>query len=158
MADTFNKDKWPLVKFYYVVNISGDDDDIGDIAFQEVSGLDQETEVIEYRHGDSHVFSPIKRPGMIKFTDVTCKKGMFKGDERATKLFTRFITDKSSYAKRVSVTIKLLDEGGEVLVQWDLKNAFPKKLSGTDLKSDSNEIAIETLEFAHEGLTTKVVS
>ena len=67
---------WPMPKFYFSVDI-GDDTDI---AFQEVSGLDVESEVIEYRHGNSPNHSVIKMPGMMKFSDITLKKGVFADD------------------------------------------------------------------------------
>jgi phage tail-like protein len=53
---------------------------------------------------------------------------------------------------RVTVVIKLLDESGNVTMQWQLLNAWPTKITSTDLKSDGNEVAIDTLEIAHEQL------
>jgi len=162
MADTVNNDKWPIVKFHFLISITGGDGTYaGDIAFQEVSGLDQEVDVVEYRHGDSAIFSTIKIPGLVKTGEVSLKKGMFKADDRLTSLFNAFYDKKSYYsdvAKRLQVTIKLLDELGNPVMQWDLKNAFPKKLTGTDLKSEATELAIESLELAHEGITSTVVA
>ena len=54
--------------------------------------------------------------------------------------------------KRNTVTISLLDEGGAPTMVWTLANAWPTKITGTDLKSDGNEVAVETIEIAHEGL------
>ena len=68
---------WPLPKFYFSVDIGTE---FTDLAFQEVSGLDISTEAIEYRHGNSQAFSPIKMPGMLKYADVTLKKGVFTSD------------------------------------------------------------------------------
>ena len=65
---------WPLPKFYFSVDIG---EEFTDLPFQEVSGLDVETEVIEYRHGNSPSHSTIKMPGMMKFGDITLKKGVF---------------------------------------------------------------------------------
>ena len=53
----------------------------------------------------------------------------------------------------MTVTISLLDEEGKATMVWKLANAWPTKISGTDLKADGNEVAVETLEIAHEGLT-----
>ena len=64
---------WPLPKFYFSVDIG----DFTDLPFQEVSGLDTETEVIEYRHGNSLTHSTIKMPGLMKYGDITLKKGVF---------------------------------------------------------------------------------
>jgi len=47
----------------------------------------------------------------------------------------------------------LCDEAGKATMSWTLANAWPTKITGTDLKSDGNEVAVETLEVAHEGLT-----
>ena len=54
--------------------------------------------------------------------------------------------------KRVPVTISLLDEGRAPTMVWTLANAWPTKITGTDLKSDGNEVAVESIEIAHEGL------
>ena len=64
---------WPMPKFYFSVDIG----EFTDLPFQEVSGLDIETEVIEYRHGNSPSHSAIKMPGMMKYSDITLKKGVF---------------------------------------------------------------------------------
>jgi phage tail-like protein len=55
--------------------------------------------------------------------------------------------------KRKSMTISLLDEAGAPTMMSTLVNAWPTKITGTDLKSDGNEVAVETIEIAHEGLT-----
>lgn len=55
--------------------------------------------------------------------------------------------------KRVPVIISLLDETGKPTMVWTLANAWPTKITGTDLKAEGNEVAVETIEIAHEGLT-----
>jgi len=138
---------WPLPKFFFSVDIS----EVGEnLAFQEVSGLDVETDVIEYRAGNSKVFSTIKMPGMVKSANITLKKGVFAKDNRFWDWFSQ---TKLNTIKRQTVTIKLLDEESNATMVWTLANAFPTKIQSTDLKSDGNEVAIETLELAHEGLT-----
>jgi phage tail-like protein len=59
---------------------------------------------------------------------------------------------KMNTIKRRTVLIKLLDENGKVTMQWQLNNAWPTKITGTDLKSDGNEVAVDTLEICHEQL------
>ncbi len=138
---------WPLPKFYFSVDIGGIADDL---PFQEVSGLDTETQAIEYRAGNSKTFSTIKMPGMAKIGNVTLKKGVFVKDN---KFFDWYSKIKMNTIKRESVTIKLLDENGKPTMVWKLANAWPTKITGTDLKSDGNEVAVETLELAYETLT-----
>jgi phage tail-like protein len=119
-------------------------------AFQEVSGLDTEAQVIEYRAGNSKVFSTIKMPGLMKTGNVTLKKGVFANDNRFWDWFNQI---KMNTITRRTVTISLLDKTGAPTMVWKLANAWPTKIAGTDLKSDGNEVAIETIEIAHEGLT-----
>ncbi|MEM7106106.1 MAG: phage tail protein [Bacteroidota bacterium] len=156
--DTTNNDLWPVSKFHFLVTIAGGSV-TGDISFQEVSGLDQETDVMEYRHGDNPAFGTIKKPGLVKSTNVVCKKGIFKNDKRITDMFNDIYNKKYYYEKseRMQITIKLLDEAGNPIMTWELTNAFPMKLTGTDLKSDASEIAVESLEFAHEGIKATMV-
>ncbi|MCD7977300.1 MAG: phage tail protein [Tannerellaceae bacterium] len=146
MAGDAQDNVWPLPKFYFAVEIPP----LGETAFQEVSGLDVEAQVIEYRHGNSKEFSTIKMPGIKKYGNVTLKKGIFSGDNKFWKWFEGI---KMNLIKREDVTIKLLDESGKPTMVWSLKNAWPTKITGTDMKSDGNEVAVETLEIAHEGLT-----
>ncbi len=135
---------WPLPKFSFLVKW-GDQQ----ISFREVSGLNIETTPIEYRSGDSKEFSVVKMPGLVKSGNVTMKKGVFKSDNKFWDWFNQI---KLNTIERKAVTISLLDEGGNATMTWTLKNAFPIKISGTDLKADGNEAAIESLDIAHEGL------
>jgi len=136
---------WPLPKFYFQVKW-----DSQVMSFQEVSGLDIQSEEIKYRHGDSPEFSVIKMPGMKKFGNVTMKKGVFKSDNKFWDWFNQI---KMNTVKRLPVTISLLDETGAPTMVWTLANAWPTKITGTDLKSEGNEASIETIEIVHEGLT-----
>ena len=119
------------------------------MAFQEVSGLDIEAQPIEYR-GDSKGFSEVKMPGIKKTGNVTLKNGVFKFDNKIWDWFNQI---KMNTIKRVPVTISLLDEAGKPTMVWTLANAWPAKITGTDMKSDGNEVAVESIEIAHEGLT-----
>lgn len=148
MAGEAQGTPWPVPKFYFKVKLG----EQGEIAFQEVSGLDAEYDVIEYRAGDSATFSTIKMPGLRKSSDVTLKKGMFKDDQ---KLYTYFDSVKMNTVLREQVVIMLLDEEGTALFTWELTNAFPLKITSTDLNAQSSEAAIEELVLAHEGLVQK---
>jgi len=148
MADDGSKQSttvWRLPKFYFQVKW-----DSQVMLFQEVSGLDAQSEEIKYRHGDSPEFSAIKMPGMKKVGNVTMKKGTFKSDDKFWDWFNQI---KMNTIKRLPVTISLLDDTGSPTMVWTLTNAWPTKITGTDLKSEASEVAIETLEIAHEGLT-----
>ncbi len=136
---------WPLPKFHFQVKW-GDNE----IAFQEVSGLDSEAQIIEYRSGNSVNFTATKMPGLKKFGNVTMKKGIFKGD---TSFWDWLNQIKMNVIARIAVTIILLDEEHKPAMTWKLENAWPTKITETDFKSDGNEVAIESIEIAHEGLS-----
>lgn len=136
---------WPLPKFLFEVKW---DDTV--MHFQEVSGLDVESQPIGYRHGDSTQFSVIKMPGVRKYSDVTMKKGVFKSDNKFWDWFNEI---KMNTVRRKPITISLLDEAGSPTMVWTLANAWPTKISGTDLKATGNEVAVETIVISHEGLT-----
>jgi phage tail-like protein len=138
---------WPLVKFSFQVKW-----DDKELIFQEVTGLSSETQVIEYRGGSSKVYSTVKMPGIQKFGNITLKKGIFKGD---TALWDSYGLIKMNTIKRSTILISLLDEANAVAMSWSLLNAFPCKITVTDMKSDANEVAVESMELAHEGLTVK---
>lgn len=137
--------EWPLPKFHFLVKW-----DSFEMQFQEVSGLDAESQPIEFRAGNSKQFSPIKMPGLKKFGNVTMKKGVFKGDNKFWDWFNEI---KMNTIQRKPVTVSLLDETRNPTMVWTLANAWPTKITGTDLKASGNEGTVETIEFAHEGLT-----
>lgn len=145
MAGEAQGNVWPLPKFHFSVDIGSQTN----LPFQEVSGLDTETQVIEYRAGNSKTFSTIKMPGIAKFGNVTMKKGIFVKDNNFFDMYSKI---QMNLIERLTVTIKLLDQDGNPTMVWTLANAWPTKITGTDMKSDGNEVAVETIEFAHEGL------
>ena len=136
---------WPMPKFHFRV-MWGDQE----MSFQEVTGLDAQSEEIKYRTGNSPIFSVIKMPGLIKYSNVTMKKGIFKGDN---KFWDWFVQIKQNTIKRIDITISLLDETDNPAMVWKLKNAWPTKISGYELKAEGNEVAVESIEIVHEGLT-----
>lgn len=142
-----NDNLWPLPKFYFSVDLGTG---MENAVFQEVSGLETETQAIEYRHGNSKLFSTLKMPGIVKSGNVSLKKGIFVKD---TAFWDWYATIKMNVIKRNTITIQLLDQEGKATMTWTLQNAWPTKISATDLKSDGNEVAVETLEIAHEKLT-----
>ena len=137
---------WPLPKFRFEVDLG---DELKGILFQEVSGMDVENQIIEYRNSNTPLFSSQKMPGIAKFGNVTMKRGVFVNDNSFWDWHSQF---KMNSIKRRTIIIKLLDEGGNITMQWTLSNAWPTKITSTDLKSDANEIAIDTIEIAHEQL------
>lgn len=140
---------YPLPKFHFRVEWGG-----SKIGFTEVTGLNIENELIEYRDGASPEYHKVKMPGLQKYGNITLKRGMFNGDN---EFFQWLNTVSLSKVERRDVSIALLNENHEPVYIWRVKNAFPVKVVAPDLKSDANEVAVETIEIAHEGLTIEAI-
>lgn len=135
---------WPLPKFYFSIDLGGTE-----ARFNQVSGLDTETQVIEYRSGDSKDFSSVKMPGIKRTSNVVMRKGIFAQDNGFWDWYSQI---KLNTIERRTVTIKLLDEEGAPTMVWTLKNAWPTRVTGTELDAEDSDVAVETIEIAHEGL------
>jgi phage tail-like protein len=137
---------WPMPKFRFEVDLGGG---LNNVAFQEVSGMDVENQIIEYRKSNRPLFSTEKMPGIVKYGNITMKRGVFVNDNTFWDWHAQITMNT---IKRRTVLIKLLDEQGNVTMQWQLNNAWPTKITSTDLKSDGNEVAVDTIEITHEQL------
>jgi phage tail-like protein len=137
--------KYPLPVFHFRVDWGG-----SNFGFSEVSGLNMETQVIEYRDGVSPDYSTIKMPGMQKYGNLTLKRGVTAADNEFYKWWN---THQLNKIERRDITISLLNENHEPVVVWKVRNAFPVKLDGGSLKATGNEVAIESMEIAHEGIS-----
>ena len=135
---------YPIPKFHFQVEWGG-----ANLGFSEVSGLDVQTDPIEYRDGVSPEYVKTKMPGMQKFSNITLKRGTFTGDN---EFYEWWNTVALNTIERRNVTISLMNEKHEPVVVWKVKNAWPIKVTSTDLKADGNEVAIESIELVHEGL------
>ncbi len=135
---------YPIPKFHFQVQWGGTR-----IGFTEVTGLTIENEVIEYREGSSPEYNKIKMPGLHKYGNITLKRGIFASDN---EYFEWLNTVKLNTIERRDLIISLLNENHEPVVSYKVKQAWPVKVQAPDLKSDANEVAIDTIEMAHEGL------
>ncbi len=135
----------PYRNFNFQVEVNGQS--IGD--FSEVSGLGMEVEQAEYRSGTDGGNSVRKLTGIRKFTNVTLKRGVTKD----LTLFNWIRNVGDGVSDRRTVDIILLDEGRQEVVRWKLENAWPVKWSGPALNAKGDEVAIESLELAYEGIT-----
>lgn len=135
---------YPHGKFRYKVEIDGLDAG----GFSEVSGFDASIDVIEYREGDM-VQTPMKLPGLKKYGNITLKQGLAD----SMVLYEWIIAGVNGAVERKTITITLLDEEEAPAASWQVINAWPTKYTAPDFNATSSEVAIETLEIAHEGMT-----
>jgi phage tail-like protein len=137
---------YPLPRFHFQVDWGGTK-----ISFTEVTGLVMERDKIEYRHSDSKAFHKIVMPGLEKVANLVLKRGKFESDVEFNDWYDEVTDDRAT--TRRDVIIRLMNEKHNPVAAWKATRCFPLKVTAPDLKSDANEIAVESIELAHEGLT-----
>jgi phage tail-like protein len=135
---------YPLPVFHFTVQWGGER-----IGFSEITGLTQENQAIEYRDGSFPEYSSIKMPGLRKFTNIVMKRGIVAGDN---DFFKWLLTVKLNTVERRDLVISLLNEEHVPVMTWKVTRAFPVKVEGPQFKASGNEVAVESIELAHEGL------
>lgn len=132
--------------FKFRVKIDG----ITKAGFREVSGLETSTELVEYRNGDDPTHTR-KMAGIVKYGNITLKRGV-TDDLDFTKWRQDVIDGKIAGARKKGQIFLVDDENNDV-AEWDFVDAWPVKLTAPNMNAGANEVGIETLELAHEGLT-----
>jgi len=140
---------YPVSVFHFQVEWGGTR-----IGFTEVSGLTVELQTIDYREGNALEYQVTKMPGIPQYSNITLKRGVFRSDN---EFFQWLNTVKLNNIERRDLTISLLDEEHNPIVVWKIKEAFPCKVEGPSLNSTGNEVAMESIELCHEGLTVEYV-
>ena len=140
-------EQYPLPAFHFTVEWGGQR-----AGFTEISGLNQELQVIEYREGASPEYAAIKMPGIPKLSDITCKRGVVAGDN---EFFDWLSTVRMNKIERRDLVISLLNEEHQPVMVWKVQGAFPIKTEGPTLISSGIEVAIESISLAHAGVTVQ---
>jgi len=135
----------PYGGFNFLVEIDG----ITRAAFQEASGFDSAIDVIDHREGGDNT-TMRRLPGMTKYTNVTLKWGVTDNKE-LYDWHLQWVTGDPN-AMRKNGSIVLLDRQGNEKVRWNFIDAWPAKWTGPSLNAEGTDVAIETLEIAHEGI------
>ena len=133
----------PFDNFNFKIEIDG----IVRAAFQQCSGFDSTIDVIEHREGGENT-TPRKLPGLTKYSNISLKWGMTDDME----LYQWHRDAVLGRLRRRNGSIVLLDREGNEKARWNFFNAWPAKYDGPDLNAEGNDVAIETLELAHEGV------
>lgn len=116
-------------------------------SFHEVSGLDSAVDVIEHREGGWNQ-SPRKLAGQTKHSNIVLKWGL--NVDRDLIDWHQKIVDGD--IERLDGSIVLLDRRGQETARWNFVRAWPAKYTGPSFSAEASDVAIETLELAHEGV------
>jgi len=140
----------PYSNFRFIVELGS----VQVAGFAECAGLQIETKVFEYQEGGRNE-TTLKFPEISTYGNITLKRGITTSnaliDWQLDVVNGIFQTNARSQSTQ-PLAIVLMDEQGGAVKRWNLIRAFPVKWSGPDLKATGNEVAIETLEIAHEGI------
>ena len=137
--------KDPFRNFRFRLEIDG----IQKAAFSEVTGIESAIESINYKVGDEQ--NSRKLPGQNKFSNITLKRGVTDSSE----LHDWHKEVIQGVIRRKSVSIMAVNEDGKNGARWEIRDAWPSKYHGVDLNAKGNDVAIETLELANEGIVQK---
>ena len=135
--------KEPYAAFNFVVEI----DNVTVAGFSECTGVNTETDAIEYRTGD-HDITVTKLPGLKKFGNITLKRG-FTASKELWEWRKKVLDGKT---ERQSGSIVLQNEARQEALRWNFREGWPRKWEGPTFNAKTNEVAIETLEIVCEGI------
>jgi phage tail-like protein len=122
-------------------------------AFSEASGLTAEGDAVDYREGTDRQLNVRKLLGLRKYTNITLKRGYTQD----RSLWAWYASGAAGIPDRRNVTIELMNEAQtEVLLRWHAENAWVNKIEGPTFKAAGNEVAMESVEIVHEGLTLEM--
>lgn len=143
------RDTDPYGNFCFALEL----DSVQVAGFSEVGGLSVETKIFEYKEGGNNS-TTLKFPETTTYGNITLKRGLTDSNALIEWLLD-VVNGTFSVNQRdanPNVAIVLMDEIGFPVRRWNLVRAFPVKWTGPDLKATSGEVAIESLELAHEGI------
>jgi len=137
----------PLRNFRYRLEIDG----IVQAGFSEVAIGDASNDPIEYREGNE-LTTVRKLKGLNKYGNITLKWGLTDSIELSN--WHRMVVDDATKldAARKTVVIRIQDDSGADKAAYEITRAWPTKYNPTDLNGKGNEVAIESLELANEGI------
>jgi len=135
--------KDPFRGFNFKVEVDG----ITRAGFREASGLDSSQDPVEYREGVDKLTAR-KLPGLNKYSNISLKWGVTDDKE----LWDWRKKSMDGTVERKNGSIVLCNDAGEEKVRWNFLEGWPTKWTGPSFNATGNEVAIETLEIAHEGI------
>jgi len=148
MPTKFREDPYGLFNFEVIVKGVSDDGTAVRGSFSEVSGLEADVKPIDYRNGSEDI-RVRKLPGLKSYPILKLVRGI-TGD---LAFWEWVVEGMNGLVHRTDVSVQLLDENRNEVMRWNLVRAWPCKWTGPGLNAKNSEIAMETLEICHEGLS-----
>jgi phage tail-like protein len=147
MASKSGRESDPLIGFNFRLEIEGK------LAgyFTEVSGVGSENEIVEHKIVNDKGQEIVQKiPGRLKWQDVTLKRGIT--DKMDIWEWRKLVEEGKMKDARTNCSIIMMDRNYEDVARWNFVNAWPSKVTGPSVKSDSNEFGVEEVTLIHEGM------
>lgn len=127
--------EYPIPGYRFMVTVGNEK-----VAFNSVSGLDIDYESMEYKDGTGNLY---RMPGQRKTATITLKKGVFRGK---SSLYDWINSISLNRVEKKDIMISLTNEtGSELLVSWQVVNAFPTKLTAPSIDATTNDVAVQEI-------------
>ncbi|HEU4322068.1 MAG TPA: phage tail protein [Roseiflexaceae bacterium] len=137
----------PLTGYHFFLEIDG----ITQAQFRECSGLSTESAVIEYKEANKDGVTVIKKvPGVLKWDNITLKRGIT--DIMELWAWRTQVEQGKVDEARKNGSIVLYNQANTEVARWNFEAGWPTKISGPSLNAGSDDIAVEEITIAHEGL------
>ncbi|OKB66596.1 phage tail protein [Serratia marcescens] len=135
--------QYPIPTYRFIVTL-GDEK----VPFTSVSGLDINFDTIEYRDGTGNWF---KMPGQRQVPNITLSKGVFSGKNA---MYEWINSIQLNQIEKKDIMVSLTNEAGtQILVSWNVSNAFPTSLTSPSFDATSNEIAVQQITLMADRVT-----
>lgn len=150
MAKSSGRESDPLIGFNFRLEIEGKLTGY----FMEVGGIGSENEIVEHKVVNDKGQEIVQKiPGRLKWQDVTLKRGIT--DNMQIWTWRKKVEEGKMSDARTNCSVIMMDRDYTDVARWDLTNAWPSKVTGPSVKSDSNEYGVEELTIVHEGMVRK---
>lgn len=113
--------------------------------FKEVSGLESEVEVIEFRNGDDPITH--KRPGRVKYGNIVLKRGVMDESDEIRQWYKKVLAGTTD---RKSGSIIYLDRAGQEVLRYNFFEAWPCRWHLPEIDGIGNDVATEEIEICVE--------
>ena len=140
----------PFRGFNFRVEIDG----LPVASFSEVSGLTADGDAVDYREGKDPTNNVRKLSGLRKYMALVFKRGYVQDDA----LWRWYQNIANGQDDRRNGSVILMNEAHVDVLSWNFVNAWINKIEGPSLNATGNQVAIESMELQHEGLTLEIMS
>jgi phage tail-like protein len=139
------RDTDPLLGFNFALEVQGTITGY----FTECSGLGSENEIVDHKVVTDQGKEVIQKiPGRLKYNDITLKRGITA--EMDIWKWRAMVEKGDMQEARKNGSVVMMDREGTPVARWDFKRAWPSKVTGPTVKSDSNEFGVEEAVIVFE--------